>query len=98
MARNHRADRQAGAVEWYMHEVETKRLAKQLRREMSWRPNPSRSVVVFSGIGFDDCDEVLNRLRRHRWVDREYHSCGDCERYRIEVLEGIIRDFVVQGG
>src|SRR5262245_7537252 len=96
MARDHGADRQSRAVEWYMHKVEAERLAKQFGREMSRRPNPSRSVVVFAGIGFDECDELLDRLRRHRWVDREHHSCGDCKRYRVEVLQWIVGDLVVQ--
>src|SRR5262249_16708046 len=54
-------------------------------------PNPSGSVVVFSGVGFDEGDEVLDARCRHRRVDYEHGGCHHCKRYWREVLLRVVR-------
>src|SRR6516162_3236656 len=58
-------------------------------------PNPSGSVVVFSGVGFDEGDEVLDARCRHRRVDYESGGCHHCKRYWREVLLRVVRYFSV---
>ena len=65
-----RADRQARAVEWDVHEVEAKRQAEMLADEMRRRPGARRGVAVFAWVGCDQCDEVPDRLDRQRWMHR----------------------------
>ena len=50
------------------------------------------------GLALIERDELLDRARRHRRVDRENNGGVDRERDRVEILVGIERDFVVQGG
>src|SRR5262249_52518769 len=58
-------------------------------------PNPSGSVVVFSRVGFDEGDEVLDARCRHRRVDYESGGCHHCKRYWREVLLRVVRYFSV---
>src|SRR5215831_15067414 len=58
-------------------------------------PNPSGSVVVFSRVGFDEGDEVLDARCRHRGVDYESGGCHHCKRYWREVLLRVVRYFSV---
>src|SRR6516165_1352756 len=58
-------------------------------------PNPSGSVVVFSGVGFDEGDEVLDARCRHGRVDYESGGCHHCKRYWREVLLRVVRYFSV---
>ena len=50
-----------------MYKVEAERLAQHCAHHMSWRPHPCRRVVVFAGIGFDEGNQITERLR---WQDR----------------------------
>src|SRR5262245_28032641 len=90
-----------GGVEWtcaiqgHVHEVEAECQTKLFAHEMRLCPNPSGSVVVFSGVGFDEGDEVLDARCRHRRVDYESGGCHHCKRYWREVLLRVVRYFSV---
>src|SRR5262245_12970694 len=56
MARDHRGDRRTRAVEGDMHEVKPEREAKCFAKQMTGLAGTRRSVAVFAGIGFDECD------------------------------------------
>src|SRR5437764_452011 len=56
-------------------------------------PHTTRSVIVFSGIGFDQGDEVPEVARRHRRVDGEHVGGGDRQRHWREVIVRIERQF-----
>ena len=98
MAGDGRTDGGATAIERYMHEIEAERHAEQFAGEMGRRPDPRRSVAVGAGVRFDERDQVLDRLRRQRRVDREHLGRGDRDRDRVEVPVRIIGNFAVKAG
>jgi len=88
----------AAAVEWDVHEVEAERQAEQLAHEMRRRTDPRRGVAVFAGVGFDEGNEVTDRVHRQRRVDREHRRCGYRQRDRVEILGGIVGHSLVERG
>src|SRR5262249_57672340 len=86
-------NRRGRTVEGDVHEVERERQTQHFTQEMTLRPHAARSVTVFSGIGFDQRDQLLEPARRQRRVDRDGVGSGDRERHRSEVLVGIERQF-----
>ena len=96
MARDRCAHRQARAVEWDMHEVETERQAERFADEMSRRARPRRRVAVLAWIGLDESDELTDGLRRHRRVHRDHQGRGHHQGDGVEVLFEFIGDFVVE--
>src|SRR5262245_11270927 len=86
---------QAGAVEGHMHKIEAEREAERFADQMSRRSGSRRCVAVLTGIGLDECDQVLERMRRYRRVNGDYQSGESCERNQIEVLAELIRDLAV---
>src|SRR5262245_40225672 len=56
------------------------------------------TVTIFARMSIDEGDEVLDRVGRQRWIDREHNSRGDRERYRIEIVMRIVGNLVVQAG
>ena len=65
MARNYRGDRLACAVVGNVDEVEAERQPELFAHEMYRSAGPAPSEVVFARIGFDEGDEVFDRLCRH---------------------------------
>src|SRR5216684_6090800 len=56
-----------------------------------WRcPGPWGSEAVFGGTGFDQCNEVFDGLDCQRRMDREHRGRANGNRYRVEVLVGIV--------
>src|SRR5262249_61435474 len=95
-ARAHRGDRRSRAVEGDVHEVETKRQAERFAYEMAGLPDPGGRVAVLAGTGFDQRDQLIDRLRRQRGVYAERHHVGDGDRDGVEVLVGVVGDRAVE--
>ena len=81
-----------------MHEVEAEGEAERFADKMSRRPGSRRCVAVLAGIGLDECNELLERMRRYRRVNGDYQSGESRERNQIEVLSELIGDLAVQRG
>src|SRR5215831_11023269 len=96
VARDHRGDRRSRAVEGDVHEVETKRQAERFAYEMAGLPDPGGRVAVLAGTGFDQRDQLIDRLRRQRGVYAERHHVGDGDRDGVEVLVGVVGDRAVE--
>src|SRR5436305_1628486 len=92
-----RVDRQAGAVERHVHEVEAERLAEMLADKMWRRPGPGGSETVFGGTRSDQRDEFADGLYRQRGVNAEHRGRRGGNHDRIEVPIGIVGYRVVQG-
>src|SRR5262245_65427131 len=75
-----------------MDEVEAKREPELLAGKMCLRASPRGTKAVFAGIGLDEVDKLLDRLRRHRRIDGEDGGRGDGERDRLEIFDGVVRD------
>src|SRR5262245_27689540 len=81
-----------------MHEIEAEGEAKRFADKMSRRSGSRRRVAVLAGIGLDECDQVLERMRGYRRMNRDYQSGESRERNEIEVLSKLIGDLAVQRG
>ena len=98
MSANRRGKRRAAAIVGHMHEVKPKRQAQLFASEVWLGSRSSRSETVFAGAGFDQCDEILHRLRRERRIDGEHRRGGDRKRDRREILDGVIGELVENRG
>src|SRR5262245_3772462 len=58
---------------------------------MRRRAGSRLSKVVLAGIGLDQRDEFLDRLRRYLWVDAQHVWRSGHQRHRGEILERIVR-------
>src|SRR5262245_19565865 len=65
---------------------------------MSRSPGSRRCVAILAGISLDERNELLERVRRYRWVNGDYQSGKSRERNQIEVLSEFIGDLAVQRG
>src|SRR5262249_58682285 len=92
------ADRWASAVEWDVYEIEIERQPEQLAHQVWRRAGARRSVVVAAGIGLEEIDELPDRARRKRRVDREHGRGAHRDRDRVEVLGGVVRHVAVERG
>src|SRR5262245_25110394 len=62
-----------------MYEVEFEQLPHMFAREMCRRPCSGRSEAELSRTGADEVYKRLNRLRRHRVIDKQHGSRADSE-------------------
>src|SRR5215472_5785919 len=90
VAANGGLDGGAAAVEWHVHQIELQRMLKQRADELWRRAGARRGVALLARIGADPIDQLLHRLRRHGWVDREHDRRGGSERHRVEILERVV--------
>src|SRR6516165_11399799 len=60
-----------------MHKVQAERQAEQFADEMSRCPGSWGSKIVLAGMGFDEADEVPDRLHRQRRMNCEHRGCSD---------------------
>src|SRR5262245_23509114 len=81
-----------------MDEVEATRQPELIAYKMSRCTWAAGTVTIFARMSIDEGDEVLDRVGRQRWIDREHNSRGDRERYRIEIVMRIVGNLVVQAG
>src|SRR5262245_24008038 len=79
-----------------MHEVELEQLPHMFAREMCRRPCSGRSEAELSRTGADEVYKLLDRLRGDRGIDKEHGSSADSEGHRLEILVGIVRNFIEQ--
>src|SRR5262245_59566182 len=80
-----------------MHKIEPERQPELLADEVSWRSGPAGSEVVLAGAGFDEADEVPDRLHRQQRMNCEHRGCSDRDRDWVEIFVGIVGDLVIQG-
>src|SRR6516162_2558968 len=64
---------------------------------MSRCPGSWGSKIVLAGMGFDEADEVPDRLHRQRRMNCEHRGCSDRDRDWVEIFVGIVGDLVIQG-
>src|SRR5207244_13140170 len=62
---------------------------EQLAGEVRGRAGARLSVAIFAGIGFRQCDQLLDRLRRNRWVHRDHIGRSRDQADRSEILDRV---------
>ena len=77
-----------------MHKVEPERQPELLADKVSWRSGPAGSEVVLAGAGFDEADEVPDRLHRQRRMNCEHRGCSDRDGDWVEIFVGIVGDLI----
>jgi len=87
---DHCRDRGAAAAERHVNEVEAERQAELFAGEMRLRACPRRAEAVFAGIGLDELDQLLDRLRRHGGVDGDDGGGRDGEGDGFEVVNRVV--------
>ncbi len=53
-------------------------------------PVPGDAKLNLPGCVPDQLDQFLDRMHRHRRIDRQHHRSGGAERHGVEVLERIV--------
>src|SRR5450759_3164678 len=86
----------SGAFVRNMHDVEFFQALQQFRRKMAGGACAARAIVELAGIPARDLHELLERLRRHRRMDRQQIAHGADQSDGREVLVRIIVELGVQ--
>jgi hypothetical protein len=74
------------------------RKAERFADKVSRRPSPRRCVAASAGIGLDQPNQVVDRVRRHRRVDHDHQGGEDRERDQVEVLFEFMGNFAAERG
>ena len=81
-----------------MHQVHRGQALEQFRCEVRWRGIAGRSVVEGAGLFLRQSDQLRERGRRHRGVDRNQQRPARHQAHRRERLARVITQLAIQAG